>query len=202
VSIAFRACWSGIQLRKAGRQPPQIVKVPEIDPTAPVVALLEKIMHYPVQGAGICRRDHRPQAVAFAPGGGLGALRPGLSKLQHTDVLPARHAALWGNWDVSQHLGAAPRGREFRRVDADVQIARDPARKAVARAYEDRNGALEQDRTDPGTVQRPNGFVELGAQPLVPVAIAGMEEAEVLGCIRRRPIKLPTCGDCLEQRGR
>jgi hypothetical protein len=67
----------------------QIMKVPEIDPSAPVVPLLEKVMYHPVQGARMCWRNFRAQTMSFDGTGRAECACLTGPQFQHSSVLPA-----------------------------------------------------------------------------------------------------------------
>ncbi|OWK22115.1 hypothetical protein AJ88_15320 [Mesorhizobium amorphae CCBAU 01583] len=85
----------------AFRQSCQIVKVPEINPSAPVIPLLEKVVHDPVQGPRLRGRNFHPKTVSLE---GLGAFKVVWSarpKLQHSSILLAGRASIARNLDIS-----------------------------------------------------------------------------------------------------
>lgn len=143
------------------RQPCQIIKVAKVGPSAPVVRLLDEIMHDPVEGPRLWGGDFRPKAVTAGKPRGLAVNLPVRPELQETDVLRARHATRDRHFGIAKLGKASPGSPFFGRFHSQVEIAHDPVGNPAARRKEQGNGPFEQDRNDAPLIEGSNGFIQL-----------------------------------------
>ena len=185
----------------AFRQSRQIMKVPEVNPSAPVVPFLEEVVHHPVQGSRMRGRNFHAQAITFDETGLAESVCVTGPQFQHSSILPAGQAPTARRWSVAKLFEAGLGGRLFGRLHSQIEVTGHPAGDTLRDGKKQGYGPLEQERNDLAPIQGCDGFSQLGAQAQVPFPVAVVNKPKILAHVLRQALDLAGMCEGGEQGG-